>query len=207
MRGLAPVASRAGSGVAPTIPRMFAPPTWLSSHVVERAVLLANHVLHAEPAACARLRAHAGKLVMLRVATPAWPLPLGRGAAAEGGQWTQALRITGAGLFEADAGDPDPMGAPADLHVAVDLSRPLGTLQDLLGGQRPALRIEGDAALATDVAWLKDNLRWDFEEDLARLFGDAWAHETVARAGAAVQGAQSALAGWLGRLRRPEAPQ
>ena len=37
--------------------------------------------------------------------------------------------------------------------------------------------------LAADVNWLVDHVRWDIEEDLARIVGDAPAHAlgTVAR--------------------------
>jgi ubiquinone biosynthesis protein UbiJ len=45
-----------------------------------------------------------------------------------------------------------------------------------LQGQRPALRIEGDVQLAADINWLVDHVRWDPEEDLARLIGDVTAH-------------------------------
>ena len=38
------------------------------------------------------------------------------------------------------------------------------------------MRIEGDVQLAAEVNWLVDNLRWDMEEDLSRLMGDAPAH-------------------------------
>ena len=43
----------------------------------------------------------------------------------------------------------------------------------------------GDAALATDLNWLFDNLRWDVQDDLARIVGQAPARE-LARVGAGV---------------------
>jgi ubiquinone biosynthesis protein UbiJ len=54
-----------------------------------------------------------------------------------------------------------------------------------LAGERPQVGIEGDSALATDVSWLIDNLRWDIEDDIARVIGQAPAHE-LARAAAVV---------------------
>ena len=36
-------------------------------------------------------------------------------------------------------------------------------------GEKPAVTIDGDVQLAAELAWLSDNLRWDVEEDLARL--------------------------------------
>ena len=38
------------------------------------------------------------------------------------------------------------------------------------------MRIEGDVQFAADIQWLADHLRWDIEEDLARLMGDVPAH-------------------------------
>ena len=53
---------------------------------------------------------------------------------------------------------------------------PWGVLQSALAGKAPPLKIEGDVQLAADVGWLAENLRWDAEEDLSRLIGDAPAH-------------------------------
>ena len=50
-------------------------------------------------------------------------------------------------------------------------------LARLVVGERPAIRIDGDAVLATDVNWLIENLRWDIQDDLARIVGDAPARE------------------------------
>ena len=53
----------------------------------------------------------------------------------------------------------------------------VGTIaQSLLRGDKPAIRIEGDVQLAADVNWLVDHVRWDVEDDLARIVGDASAH-------------------------------
>jgi ubiquinone biosynthesis protein UbiJ len=38
------------------------------------------------------------------------------------------------------------------------------------------VQIEGNARLAQEVLYLARHLRWDFEEDLSRLVGDAAAH-------------------------------
>ena len=49
------------------------------------------------------------------------------------------------------------------------------------------VRIEGDAALATAIAGLARQLRWDVEEDLSHVIGDLAAHrvgETVRSAAA-----------------------
>ena len=56
--------------------------------------------------------------------------------------------------------------------------------------------IEGDVQFAAEVSWLVDNVRWDAEEDLARLIGDAPAH-TLAEGGRAVAQALRQLASRL----------
>jgi ubiquinone biosynthesis protein UbiJ len=74
-----------------------------------------------------------------------------------------------------------------------------------LAGQRPAVDVSGDAALAADVAWLVDNLRWDLHDDLARVVGDAPAAALVQFASAASTGlrvAVDALVDVAQRLRR-----
>ena len=53
---------------------------------------------------------------------------------------------------------------------------PLAIAQSVMQGEKPAVRIEGDVQLAAEVNWLVDHLRWDVEEDLSRLMGDAPAH-------------------------------
>ena len=45
--------------------------------------------------------------------------------------------------------------------------------RQLLTGQRPDVRIEGDAALAEVASWLMNHLRWDIQDDVARLLGNA----------------------------------
>ena len=41
------------------------------------------------------------------------------------------------------------------------------------------MHIEGDVQLAAEINWLADHVRWDVEEDLARLLGDGQAHMLV----------------------------
>ena len=55
-------------------------------------------------------------------------------------------------------------------------------------GDKPSIHIEGDVALAADINWLIDHVRWDWEEDLSRFVGDAAAH-TIG------QGLRAALGG------------
>ena len=149
---------------------------------MERAVLLANHVISAEPIAMERLRRHSGSTLEVRFA--GWPsllpdLP------------PVAMRITPAGLVEwlgADSG-----GAAAALRIEVDASNPAMAFFQVLSGARPKVEVSGDAAFAGDVDWLAENLRWDIEDDLARVVGQGPAN-AIARVGrAAAAGLRTAV--------------
>jgi ubiquinone biosynthesis protein UbiJ len=71
----------------------------------------------------------------------------------------------------------------------------LALAKSLASGQKPPIHIEGDVQLAAEVNWLIDHVRWDLEEDLSRLLGDARAHVVM---GVARQMAQ-ALRQWMAR--------
>ena len=89
-------------------------------------------------------------------------------------QWrafSLALVITPAGLFNLA-----PESAVPDLRLEVTDTSPLSLAQSALRGDKPAIRIEGDVQLAAEINWLVDHVRWDVEEDLARVIGDAPAH-------------------------------
>ena len=141
--------------------------------VMERAVLLLNHVIAAEPQAMERLRAHAART--LRIELEDWPSLLPAPSPI-------VLRITAPGLVE---WLEPPLELPPDLRVAIAAANPALAFARFVVGERPELRVEGDAAFAADVDWLIENLRWDVEDDLARLVGDAPARE-IARFGKAV---------------------
>jgi ubiquinone biosynthesis protein UbiJ len=140
---------------------------------LERATLLLNHVVAAEPAAVARLRPFAGRCIQLQFDgwpgwLPAWP--------------PTAFRITPAGLFEW-CGDMPP--SQSDLRISIDASNPALAFAQALAGERPRVDVAGDSALAGEIDWLFDNLRWDVEDDLGRVVGAAPARE-IARLGRAV---------------------
>jgi ubiquinone biosynthesis accessory factor UbiJ len=160
--------------------------TLVATATLERVTLLVNHVLAAEPVAMQRLRAHVGRCIRLQAVD--WPGLLPALPAA-------AYRITPAGLLEmcADAAAVEP-----DLRIDVDMSNPALLALQALAGQRPRIEVSGDAALAGDVNWLFDNLRWDIEDDLEGLVGPAAAHRLgeLGRAIAlAVRSAAKTLAG------------
>jgi ubiquinone biosynthesis protein UbiJ len=45
------------------------------------------------------------------------------------------------------------------------------------------MEISGDAEFATQVGWLAENLRWDIEDDLARVIGDVPARQLASLGG------------------------
>ena len=138
--------------------------------VMERLVLLVNHVIAAEPAAGARLQPHAGRSVHIELA--GWPQLL-----PAVGPFT--FRITPAGLVEWLA---DGAGVTPDLRVAFDAANPALAVTRMVAGERPQVVVSGDAAFASDVDWLIDNLRWEIEDDLARVVGPGIARQ-IAKVG------------------------
>jgi len=142
---------------------------------MERLTLWLNHVIASEDAAVQRLRPHAGRFIRLQLT--GWPpllpaLP------------DLSFAVTPAGLLEWPA---TPAATP-DLLLTVDAANPARMVVEGLSGQRPPVAVVGDAALATDVSWLMDNLRWDVQDDLARFIGEAPAHQ-LAQIGGKVGGA------------------
>lgn len=154
------------------------PFSWIGALALPRLTLLLNHVLSSEPAATAKLQPHAGRTIDLRWTsdfTP--PLPRLLNPVPEGSPWVPPpLRfvITPAGLLEAVEAQADTPLPPADgLTLTVHLSAPLTLARQALRGERPDVQIEGDAALAEAASWLMKHLRWDIQDDVARLLGNA----------------------------------
>jgi ubiquinone biosynthesis accessory factor UbiJ len=143
---------------------------------MSRLTLLMNHVLASEPVATARLQAHAGRSICLQFR--GWPSVLPR-------MPDLTYTITPAGLLEWQA---QPLQAAADLTLEIEASNPLMEVARRLAGQAPRVHITGDSALAADVSWVTDNLKWDLEDDLARLLGQGPAHELARMAGAMATG-------------------
>ncbi|WP_448253669.1 hypothetical protein [Ottowia oryzae] len=128
-------------------------PAWLVDEVQHRLVLFFNHVLMQEPEAQARLVKQKGRVVR-----------------AQWRDFALQLRATPAGLWElAPAATPD-------LLLTVTDTSPLDLARSAMRGERPGVRIEGDVQFAAEVNWLVDHVRWDAEEDLSRVIGDAPAH-------------------------------
>ena len=148
----------------------FQPPAWVVDESVNRLVLFLNHVLMSETEAMARLARQKGQrieLVWERIQLQLTPTP--------------------AGLLERGRFDG------FDLRLSVTEESPVSLASALARGDKPKVRIEGDVQLAAEVNWLIDHVRWDAEEDLARLVGDAAAH-TLAQA---ARKAMEALRGFV----------
>src|SRR3990170_561996 len=117
-------------------------------------VLALNRLLDAEAWARERLAPYAGETVEFR----APPLPALRFAIVEGGRLA-------------------PGGA-----ASLTLTLQPASLPALIRGEEHFMRtvgIDGNAQLAQDVLHLARHLRWDAEEDLSRLLGDAAAHRVA----------------------------
>lgn len=149
----------------------FQPPVWAVDETQRRIVLLLNHILIQEKEATSRLARQKGRVVHM--------------------QWRSfAIKLiaTPAGLL-----DRAPTEAKPDLILAVTEESPIALAQAALRGDKPAVRIEGDVQLAAEVNWLVDHVRWDMEEDLSHVVGDAPAHAM----GQAARGMANALRQFL----------
>lgn len=143
----------------------------LAPAVLDRLVLALNHLLAQEPQATARLLPHAGRVLRVQLAGLPPPLP---------SLPPVTLRVTRAGMVERVAEDE---AVTPDLQVSLPAERPAQLALQLLGGQLPALQVEGDAQLAAEVDWLFRHLRWDMAEDLQPLVGPAVAGQIAQAAG------------------------
>ncbi len=155
----------------PQIASHLQPPAWVVDEMLNRLVLLINHVLMSEPQACQRLARQKGQRIEI-----VWQ-----------GMKLQ-LQPTAAGLLERAAFDG------FDLRLTATQDSPLDIVSALARGDKPKVRIEGDVQLAAEINWLIDHVRWDAEEDLARLVGDAPAHTLVQAARKALSALRSFVA-------------
>ena len=161
-----------GVGVPPV-------PPWLVDEVQNRVVLFLNHVLMQEPEARERLARLQGQAVRV--------------------QWRDLhlqVAASAAGLLERV---PD---ATPTLRLSVTDESPLALAQGALRGQVPPVRIDGDVQMASEISWLIDHVRWDVEEDLSRLIGDAPAH-SLTTAGRQLLAGLRQLLGSRGPASRP----
>jgi ubiquinone biosynthesis protein UbiJ len=129
----------------------------IASMFTHPGIFALNHLLGAEAWARDKLKPYTGQCVEFRAA----PMPALR------------LNILDTGLLA---------GAPQDAVPNLVVTIGSGALPALLRGEDALLReigIEGSADLAGTVQYLFRHLRWDHEEDLSKIFGDALAHRMV----------------------------
>jgi ubiquinone biosynthesis protein UbiJ len=148
------------------------PPAWAVDEAQRRVVLLLNHILMQEVEATQRLARQKGSVVLMQ-----WRL------------FSIKLTATPAGLLDIASPESKP-----DLVLLVTETSPFALMQAVLRGDKPTVRIEGDVQLAAEVNWLVDHVRWDLEEDLSRVLGDAPAYAL----GQVARGIGSALRQFLG---------
>ena len=165
-------------------------PPFVAVAALERATLLANHVLAQEELATQKLRNHAGRYIQLELRDLPALLPQPPAL---------VFKVTPAGLMEWCGAQPT---EKPDLRVRLDASNPAANLARMVAGERPRVEVQGDAGLATDLNWLIDNLRWDVEDDLARLVGATPAHQIAALARAFAGGLRTLLQQFNGTIDR-----
>ena len=130
------------------------PPPWMIEEIQRRMVLTLNHVLMQEPEAQSRLARQSGRVVEAQ-----WRI------------FRVRLVATPAGLF-----DVAPAASQPDLTLTLTEESPWELAQAALRADKPPVRIAGDVQFAAEINWLVENVRWDLEEDLSRIVGDAPAH-------------------------------
>ena len=119
-----------------------------------------NHVLGSEPWATGELSKHAGKSILLK-------LPFG----------DLCCEIGSGGLLTVlKAAETPSLTLEVSAKALNDLAGSSGSLREQAF---KAVKITGDADLAQLIGRLAGQLRWEYEEDLAQLFGDAPAHFAV----------------------------
>ena len=120
-------------------------------------IAVLNHLLGGAAWARERLVVHPGRVVRLRAA----PVDI-------------LVAITHDGWVGAA-----PEGASPDVTLSVPLGETVHLLAGDAGRVMNAVRVEGSAELADAFGFVLRNLRWDVEEDLARVFGDIPARRMV----------------------------
>jgi len=140
-----------------------------------------NHVLGSEPWACAELARHAGKTILLQ-------LPLSN----------FCFEINSDGLFASLKEIEVPsLTLEVSTKALSDLAGSSGSLREQAF---KAVKITGDADLAQLLGRLAGQLRWEYEEDLARIVGDAPANFAVRQGKKFVRATRSAAADLLDNM-------
>ena len=140
-----------------------------------------NHVLSSEPWATGELARHAGKTILLK-------LPVG----------DLCFEITPAGLLAvSEASDTSSLVLEVSAKALSELTGSTGSLREQAF---KAVKITGDADLAQLLGRLVGQVRWEYEEDLARLVGDAPANFAVRQGKKFVSASKSAASDLLSNV-------
>lgn len=140
-----------------------------------------NHVLSSEPWATGELARHAGKTILLK-------LPVG----------DLCFEITPAGLLAvSEASDTSSLVLELSAKALSELTGSTGSLREQAF---KAVKITGDADLAQLLGRLVGQVRWEYEEDLARLVGDATANFAVRQGKKFVSASKSAASDLLSNV-------
>ena len=121
--------------------------------------LFVNHLLAQESWARSKLQKHAGKVACIDLQL-----------------FSLSLQISGDGLLQAAASE-----AAADVTIRLQAAD-LPLIAQNREHAFSYVKIEGDADLANSISHLSQNLRWEAEEDLSKLFGDVAAVRMVSSA-------------------------
>lgn len=145
-----------------------------------------NHLLEQQPSARASFAEYHGAVFRIAPTGPKGTAAL-TSATGSSGQIFDRL-ITDFTILEDGRLSPGAVEPPrVTLQFELSPNLALDFLRDGSAGAMRRVRIEGDAALATAIAGLARQLRWDVEEDLSHVIGDLAAHrvgETVRSAAA-----------------------
>jgi len=137
-----------------------------------------NHVLGSEPWASAELAKHAGKTILLQ-------LPLGE----------LGFEVSSTGFLGVlKVADSPSLTLEVSSKALSDLAASSGSLREQAF---KAVKLTGDADLAQLIGRLAGQLRWEYEEDLARLVGDAPANFAVRQGKKFVSASRSAVSDLL----------
>ncbi len=141
-----------------------------------------NHVLKHEEWALRDLKTHQGKVIELI-------LPIGSM------QWK--IQDDSYMTLLAQIHQHPDLVLELDAQGFLALSTPQGSIKDRA---MRAIKITGDAQLAQLIAKLSNQLRWEYEEDLAKIIGDAPAHFICAQAKRFAQATEKALLDLQGNM-------
>jgi ubiquinone biosynthesis accessory factor UbiJ len=157
----------------------------------DRATLAMNHVLGAEPEATHRLQRHHGRVVdasaAVQLLVPPWVATAG--SPHQQGLW----RVTPAGLLERVVDATPSADASRAFHAAdvtLELTSASLTMvtRAMLAGDDSVIVLRGDTALAADLRWVLQHVRWDFAGDIERVLPSAVAAPVARGAQAMAKG-------------------